>query len=57
MRQPMYEMGVLAADVLLARFEEPKREPVHTMFVPKLIVRKTSESLDSRIRMASETAA
>jgi LacI family transcriptional regulator len=57
MRQPMYEMGVLAADVLLARFEEPKREPVHRMFVPKLIVRKTSESLDSRIRVASETAA
>ncbi|MGA3244457.1 MAG: LacI family DNA-binding transcriptional regulator [Bacteroidota bacterium] len=57
MRQPMYEMGVLAADVLLARLEEPKREPVHTMFVPKLIVRKTAGSLDSRIRVASETAA
>ena len=57
MRQPMYEMGVLAAEVLLARLEEPKREPVHAMFVPKLVVRKTSESLDSRVRAACETAA
>ncbi|MCX6135821.1 MAG: LacI family DNA-binding transcriptional regulator [Ignavibacteriales bacterium] len=57
MRQPMYEMGVLAADVLLARLETPNREAVHTMFVPKLVIRKTSESLDSRIRVASETAA
>ena len=57
MRQPMFEMGVLAADVLLARLEAPNREPVHTMFVPKLIVRKTSESLDSRMSMANETAA
>jgi LacI family transcriptional regulator len=57
MRQPMYEMGVLAAEVLLARLEEPKREPVHAMFVPKLVVRKTSENLDSRVRIACETAA
>ena len=56
MRQPMHEMGVLAAEVLLARLEDPKREPVHTMFVPKLVVRKTSENLDSRVRVACATA-
>lgn len=57
MRQPMFEMGILAAEVLLARLGQARRDPVHTMFVPKLIVRKTSESLDSRIRVASESAA
>jgi len=57
MRQPMFEMGVLAAEVLLARLEEPNREPIHTMFVPKLIVRKTSEGLGSRMHVANETAA
>jgi LacI family transcriptional regulator len=57
MRQPMFEMGKLAAEVLLARLGQAKREPVHTMFVPKLIIRKTTEGLDSRIRVASESAA
>jgi LacI family transcriptional regulator len=57
MRQPMFEMGVLAAEILLARFQNPDRDPVHTLFVPKLVVRKTSESPAHRILVESETAA
>jgi LacI family transcriptional regulator len=41
MRQPMYDMGVLAAEILSERLRDPSREITHTMFVPKLVVRKT----------------
>jgi len=41
MRQPMYEMGVLAAEILAKRMQHPQSEVTHTKFVPKLIVRKT----------------
>jgi LacI family transcriptional regulator len=41
MRQPMFEMGVLAAEILSERLRNPSREITHTMFVPKLVVRKT----------------
>jgi len=57
MRQPLFEMGHLAAEVLLARLSSPNKEPVHTMFVPELVVRKTSRSMESRIRAACGSAA
>jgi LacI family transcriptional regulator len=57
MRQPLFEMGHLAAEVLLARLSNPNKEPVHTMFVPELVVRKTSRSMESRIRAACGSAA
>ena len=57
MRQPLFTMGHLAAEVLLARLDDPEREPVHTMFVPELVVRKTSRSVDSRLRPARGSAA
>lgn len=41
MRQPMYEMGALAADILADRLKNPKEKVSQTKFVPKLIVRKT----------------
>jgi LacI family transcriptional regulator len=44
MRQPMYEMGVLAAEILSERLRDPSQEIGHTMFVPKLVVRKTCGS-------------
>ena len=57
MRQPMFEMGVLAAESLLARLEDPTQEPTHRMFMPKLVVRNTSVVYAARERIASETAA
>ncbi len=56
MRQPLIKMGHLAAEFLLARLGDPNREPVHTMFVPELVVRKTSKSIDSRHRSARGSA-
>ena len=57
MRQPLFTMGHLAAEVLLARLDNPNREPVHTMFVPELVVRKTTRSVDSRLRSLHGSAA
>ncbi len=44
MRQPMFEMGVLAAERLSERLNNPKIEPNHTRFLPKLVVRKSCGS-------------
>jgi LacI family transcriptional regulator len=41
MRQPMYEMGVLAMERLLARIRTPDVVPTLTTFVPELVVRRT----------------
>jgi LacI family transcriptional regulator len=41
MRQPMFEMGILASDVLTRRQQDPQAAVTHSMFVPKLIVRKS----------------
>lgn len=57
MRQPMCEMGMLAAEILLGRLENPKHEPMHKLFVPDLVVRNTSGVHVSRQRVAHETAA
>jgi LacI family transcriptional regulator, galactose operon repressor len=42
MRQPMYEMGVLALERLVARIGNPGFPPALSTFVPQLIVRQTS---------------
>lgn len=41
MRQPMYEIGVLAMERLVARIRTPDMVPTLTTFVPELIVRGT----------------
>ncbi|MBI3786881.1 MAG: substrate-binding domain-containing protein, partial [Ignavibacteriales bacterium] len=41
MRQPMFEMGNLAAEILAQRLQNPQAETTHKKFVPKLIIRKT----------------
>jgi LacI family transcriptional regulator len=41
MRQPMYEMGVLALDRLVERIKRPLLPPFSTSFVPELIIRGT----------------
>jgi len=41
MRQPMYEMGVLAMERLVSRIRTPHAEPTLTTFVPELVVRGT----------------
>lgn len=40
-RQPMYEMGTIAAEKLLERTHNAEGEVTHTTFVPKLVVRKS----------------
>jgi DNA-binding LacI/PurR family transcriptional regulator len=41
MRQPMYEMGVLALEKLFARMKSPDSAPSLTTFLPSLIVRRS----------------
>jgi LacI family transcriptional regulator len=41
MRQPMFQMGFLAAERLLERMEKRDLAPLHTTFTPELVVRKT----------------
>lgn len=41
MRQPMYEMGVLALEKLLARTKNPSAPATLTTFLPELIIRKS----------------
>ncbi|MEK6755909.1 MAG: LacI family DNA-binding transcriptional regulator [Bacteroidota bacterium] len=57
MRQPMYEMGVLAAEILSERLRNPSQEITHTMFVPKLVVRKTCGSAVSETALIKENVA
>ena len=41
MRQPMYEMGVLALETLHARIKNPAAPPTLTAFLPKLVIRRS----------------
>ncbi len=43
-RQPMYEMGTIAADRLISRIESPTDTQAQTVLSPRLVVRATSES-------------
>jgi len=58
MRQPMYDMGVLAADILSERLRDPSQDIIHRMFVPRLMVRKTcGASLVSQPLVVEEQSA
>jgi DNA-binding LacI/PurR family transcriptional regulator len=41
-KQPGYEMGRRAAELMFQRVEDPKREPVQIMMEPSMIVRKST---------------
>jgi DNA-binding LacI/PurR family transcriptional regulator len=41
MRQPMYDMGVLALEKLLSRMQHPSQEPTLTTFMPELVIRSS----------------
>jgi LacI family transcriptional regulator len=41
MRQPMYEMGVLALEKLTTRMKNPDAPPSQTTFLPSLVVRRS----------------
>jgi len=41
MRQPMYEMGTLAVEILVERIKNPNAPPRHTSFTPEIVVRET----------------
>lgn len=45
MRQPMYQIGVLALDRLVARMANPEMDVLHTTFSPTLIVRESCGAL------------
>lgn len=45
MRQPMFQMGVLAIERLVARMSNPGMEILHTTFSPTLIVRESCGAL------------
>jgi len=45
MRQPMFQMGVLAIERLVARMASPDMEILHTTFSPTLIVRESCGAL------------
>lgn len=42
LRQPMYDLGRLAAEKLLSRIADPDRVPAHTVFSPHLVARASS---------------
>jgi LacI family transcriptional regulator, galactose operon repressor len=42
-RQPMYEMGVIAAERLISRIETPTETQAQTVLTPKLVVRRTTD--------------
>ncbi|MDX1740799.1 MAG: substrate-binding domain-containing protein, partial [Rhodothermales bacterium] len=42
LRQPMYELGRLAAEKLLARIADPDRVSSHTVFAPHLVARAST---------------
>jgi len=41
MHQPMYEMGTLALECLLARMKNPDAQPFLTTFLPELVIRQS----------------
>jgi LacI family transcriptional regulator len=51
MRQPMFEMGEMASETLAARQKDPDAAVSHTMFVPRLVIRKScGASLGSEVK-------
>jgi LacI family transcriptional regulator, galactose operon repressor len=46
-RQPMHEMGTIAADRLISRIERPTDTQAQTVLSPRLVVRETTQSAAS----------
>lgn len=44
MRQPMFQMGALAVDIFRRRLMDRKSPPIHSQFVPELVVRNSSSN-------------
>ncbi|MBI5471622.1 MAG: LacI family DNA-binding transcriptional regulator [Ignavibacteriae bacterium] len=63
-RQPMYEMGTLALQMLINRMKNPCAAPNHSTFLPELVIRKTcgaqpgvvSSSLHSGIELGEPSS-
>lgn len=53
MRQPMREMGTLAATRLIERMSDPRLPVVHRSFVPELVVRRSSAPESKRSSVVS----
>lgn len=45
LRQPMFEMGTIAMDLLLRRVEHPEDAAAHTIFSPELVARSSCASI------------
>ncbi len=45
MRQPMYDMGILALEKLMTRMKNPEAPPTLSTFMPELVVRRSSGGL------------
>lgn len=56
MRQPMYEMGILALEKLMYRMKNPVAPPTLTTFLPELIVRKTCGAILETAHVAAGSA-
>ncbi len=48
LRQPMYDMGRLATEKLLARIDDRDRVATHTVFSPRLVVRRSTTGISER---------
>lgn len=49
MQQPLNEMGALSIERMISRLQNPDTQVKHTVFSPKLILRKTSEPQSSLV--------
>ena len=54
-RQPMFEMGTLAVQMLSNRIKNPDAPPNHTTFLPELVIRKTCGAQPTRVAEAHNT--
>lgn len=55
LRQPMYEMGRLATEKLLARIEDPERMASHTVFSPRLVARRSTVGEENEVNHEEAT--
>jgi DNA-binding LacI/PurR family transcriptional regulator len=51
MRQPMYEMGTLALEMLTRRMKNPDAEPSLSTFLPELVIRQTCGAAGKSLEM------
>ena len=48
MRQPMYDMGLLALEKLMTRIKDTETAPTLTTFMPELIIRKSCGAVPAK---------